>query len=314
MSDPSKSYLKVNYEFRPAKQVERRMLIDALQMLGEGGFPIREYSYTGMGSVYFIDFILFHRLLGIDRMMSVEYDNSIEKRINFNRPFEFIDIQISPVGDVIPSLSSDQKHILWLDYDDIISRNQLQDIALASTYLTGGSIFLVTIDVEPPTKTDRPKDWKEYFLSEAGDYLDRKTPVAAFAKSELPKRNVELVNSALKAGLVGRSDVEFIPIFNFLYKDSHQMITVGGMFGGKTEKRKIRGSAIADAFYYRPSLRQEPCVIHVPLLTRKERQYLDGLMPYDDSFSPTDFEITSELLSAYREIYRFCPSYAELLL
>jgi len=314
MSDPSRSYLKVNYEFRPAKQVERRMLIDAFQMLGEGGFPIREYRYVGMGSVYFIDFILFHRLLGIDRMMSVEYDTLIEKRINFNRPFDFVDIRISPVADVIPNLSPDQKHILWLDYDDIISRNQLQDIALASTYLAGGSILLVTIDVEPPTDTDRPKDWKEYFVGEGGDYIDKKVPLGAFAKSELPKRNIELVDKALKAGLVGRSDVGFIPIFNFLYKDSHQMITVGGMFGGKGEKRKIRGSALADAFYYRPSLRREPCVIQVPLLTRKERQYLERLMPYDDSYSPRDFEITTDLLHAYREIYRFCPSYAELLL
>lgn len=314
MTDPSKSYLKVHYEFRPAKQVERRMLIDSLQMLGEGGFPIRDYRYTGMGSVYFIDFILFHRILGLERMTSVEYDNTIERRVTFNRPFEFIDLHIAPIGDIIPTLSKEEKHILWLDYDGIISRNQLQDVSLAATYLTPGSIFLVTIDAEPPTETDSPKDWRDYFLGEAKEYLDSETPLGAFAKSELPRRNVELVEKALRAGLVGRQGVEFIPMFNFLYKDSNQMITVGGMFGSKTEKRKIRASAIADAFYYRSSLEADPCIITVPLLTRKERQYLEALIPYKDSYSPTDFEITSELLSAYREIYRFCPSYAELLL
>jgi len=247
-------------------------------------------------------------------MMSVEYDNSIEKRVNFNKPFEFIDLRLSPIGDVIPNLSQDEKHILWLDYDDIISRNQLQDIALASTILTPGSILLVTIDVEPPTKSDRPRDWKDYFLTEAGAYLDKKTKLRAFARSEIPKRNVELVLKALKAGLVGRTDVEFIPMFNFLYKDTHQMITVGGMFGGKAERRKIRGSELAEAFYYRSSLLTAPCVIRVPLLTRKERQHLEALMPYGDSYSPKEFEITNELLLAYRDIYRFCPSYAELLL
>lgn len=313
MTDPSKSYLKVHYEFRPAKQVERRMLIDSLQMLAEGGFPIREYRYTGMGSVYFIDFVLFHRLLGLQRMTSVEYDNTIEKRVTFNRPFEFIDLHIAPIGDIIPTLSTDEKHILWLDYDGIISRNQLQDVALAATYLTPGSIFLVTIDVEPPTSTDSPKDWREYFFAEGGEYLDKKTPLKAFSKSQLPKRNVELVGKALKAGHVGRRDVEFIPIFNFLYKDSNRMITVGGMFGGKAEKRKIRASAVAEAFYYRPSLDSDPCTIRVPLLTRKERQYLEALMPYKDSYSPEDFEIPGELLTSYRDIYRFCPSYAELL-
>lgn len=138
-------------------------------------------------------------------------------------------------------------------------------------------------------------------------------PLRAFSKSELPKRNVELVEKALKAGLVGRRDVEFIPIFNFLYKDSNQMITVGGMFGGRAEKRKIRASAVAEAFYYRPSFDSDPCTIRVPLLTRKERQYLEALIPYKDSYSPKDFEIPGELLTSYRDIYRFCPSYAELL-
>jgi len=162
------------------------------------------------------------------------------------------------IGDVIPTLSADQKHLLWLDYDGILTGSQLQDIALASTYLTGGSILLVTIDVEPPTNTDTPKDWKEYFKAEAGEYLDSEIPNSAFAKSELPKRNVELVDKALKAGLVGRSDVEFIPMFNFLYKDTHQMITVGGMIGGTSEKRRIRGSELTDTFYIVPVYERNP--------------------------------------------------------
>ncbi len=314
MKDPTQSYKKVHYELRPAKQVERRMMIDALQVLSEGGFPIREYQYVGMGSVYFIDFILFHRLLGIDQMISSEYDTTVAKRVEFNKPFGFVDVQVAPVGDVIPTLSADKRHLLWLDYDATLSRSQLQDIALATTYLTRSSILFVTIDIEPPTDTDSPQEWKEYFLEEAPDYLDLGTPNSAFARSQLPKRNVELIEKAIRTGLLGRSDVDFIPLFNFLYKDTHQMVTIGGMIGGPAERRKIRGSALTDAFYYRPSFREEPCVITVPLLTRKERQYLDGFMPCSDSWIPEDFEMSSELVLAYREIYRFCPSYAELLL
>lgn len=36
MSTPSESYLKVHYELRPAKQVERRMIIDAFQRMVGG--------------------------------------------------------------------------------------------------------------------------------------------------------------------------------------------------------------------------------------------------------------------------------------
>jgi len=80
------------------------------------------------------------------------------------------------------------------------------------------------------------------------------------------------------------------------------MITVGGMIGGTSEKRRIRGSELTDTFYYRASLRTEPCVITVPLLTRKERQHLDGFMPSEDSWIPEDFEMSSELVLAYRDI------------
>ena len=45
----------------PAKQVERRMMIELLQLLSQVGFSINTYQYTGMGSVYYVDFVLFHK-------------------------------------------------------------------------------------------------------------------------------------------------------------------------------------------------------------------------------------------------------------
>ena len=57
-----------------------------------------------MGSIYFVDFVLMHRLLGISRMLSVEYDRDIEKRVKFNRPFESVDVKIDAIGNVIPTL------------------------------------------------------------------------------------------------------------------------------------------------------------------------------------------------------------------
>ena len=55
-------------------------------------------------------------------------------------------------------------------------------------------------------------------------------------------------------------------------------------------------------------------MIRVPKLTRKERLYLDGAMPCADGWLPEEFELSQEDVAAYREIYRFCPAYAELLL
>src|SRR5687768_12973988 len=115
----SHSYRKVQYDLRPAKQVERRMLIDSFQRLAIGGFQLHDYQYTGMGSIYFVDFTLFHRYLGITRMLSVEISGDIEKRVRFNKPFAEVGIKIDAIGNIIPTLHRDVQHIVWLDYDSV---------------------------------------------------------------------------------------------------------------------------------------------------------------------------------------------------
>jgi len=113
--------------------------------------------------------------------------------------------------------------------------------------------------------------------------------------------------------MTGRTEAEFFPMFNFIYRDSHQMLTMGGMIGTDAEKQKLRGSELEKARYFRGDFTVEPCVITVPKLTRKERQHLDKFMPCNDNWLPPEFELTKENVLAYRDIYRFCPTYAELV-
>jgi len=55
-------------------------------------------------------------------------------------------------------------------------------------------------------------------------------------------------------------------------------------------------------------------MITVPRLTRKERAYLDREMPCPDGWSPKDFNLDPDMARQYREIYRFLPAFAEILL
>jgi hypothetical protein len=52
----------------------------------------------------------------------------------------------------------------------------------------------------------------------------------------------------------------------------------------------------------------------VPCITRKEKSYLDSHMPCADGWKPAACGLSTEDAQAYREVYRFYPSYAELLL
>lgn len=305
------------------------MIIDALQRLAAAGFPVADYQYTGFGSIYFVDFIMFHKLLGMNRLVSLEQTPSLERRVSFNRPFSCIDIRMVPASSAIPDLSRDVQHIVWLDYDGVLNKSMLSDIQSAVTTLSPGSILLVTVDVEPPEDHDYsdvdpdfdssktrmgPTEWKKYFEHHASVYLELGLTDSDFAKSRLVERSTEILTAAFLRSAVSRPGLDFMPLFNFVYKDSHQMLSMGGMVAGATEKRQIRGSTIADTAYYRSDFESLPFQIRIPRLTRKERVYLDREMPCEDQWMPKEFDLDSKAVMEYREIYRFLPAFAEILL
>jgi hypothetical protein len=313
VTTPTKSYLKVPYELRPRKQVERRMMVDGLRLLGSTVFPMSEYRYVGMGSISFVDFIMFHKLLGISKLTSVEHSTEIEKRVEFNRPYNCVDIRMASMADAIASLSPDERHILWLDYDYVMSVGLQEDIWQAASRLSVGSILFVTVDVEPPDGEESPAAWKNHYETLASTYLGDR-PVADYVRSNLPRINTDIVARAMLSGVASRRGVELIPLFNFLYADGHNMQTIGCMIGSDLERRKVLASGIDREIYYRGALADEPYEIRVPVITRKERAYLDREMPCDDTWQPADFELSNAEVLLYREIYRFLPAYAELLL
>jgi hypothetical protein len=305
------------------------MIIDALQRLGAAGFPIVDYQYTGFGAIYFVDFILFHKLLGMSRLLSLEQQESLASRMTFNRPFSCVDIRMVPASSEIPNLSRDIRHIVWLDYDGVLHKNFLSDIQSAVTVLPAGSVLLVTVDVEPPEDYDYkqvdpnfdsskevlgPRHWKRYFEHHASAYLKLGLSENDFGRSELRLRTAEILKASFTRSIVARPDMEFLPIFNFIYKDSHWMLSMGGMIAGRTEKRQLRGSTLGETAYHRGNFNLPPFEITVPRLTRKERVYLDREMPCADGWVPKDFDLDPEEARRYREIYRFLPAFAEILL
>lgn len=311
MSKPSRSYLKVPYDVRPAKQVERRMMFDALQILSRAGFDIGDYQYTGFGSIFFVDFVLFHKYLGLTKMLNVEHDRAIEKRVRFNKPFDIIKAEFKSAAEVIPDLSPDRRHILWLDYDDHLTESTLQDIIAALNQLSVGSLLLATVDVEPPVRDGAPSDWEAYFRQHAGLLVPHDWDASNFGREKLPRVVRTLLKRAIDSALTYRDEVEFSPLFSFLYADGHLMYTLGGMLTTDAERRQLRRADFSSASYIRRSFDEEPYRIVVPNLTRKERLYLDAHMPAKVGWAPPDFELDAAEVNAYREIYRFYPNYVE---
>ncbi|MFX1487478.1 MAG: O-methyltransferase, partial [Promethearchaeota archaeon] len=316
MTRVSRSYLRVQYDLRPAKQVERRIFIESFQLLAEVGFPIRDYQYTGMGSIHFVDFAMFHKFLGINRLLSVEIESDIDQRLKFNTPYAGCVKVVSgqKIGEYIPQLSNDCKHVLWLDYDNLLSNEMLRDVSQAITMLPDSSILLVTVDTEPPRYEDGERegekmganDTRRYFEEVAEGFADYLTDTWVdddFEWDKLPDINAQLLIKSITEGLKGRSEPCFVPLFHFLYSDGHRMLTIGGMVGTKKDRRKIMKSRLAHMDYVRLRFEEKPFWIRVPKITRKERLYLDSNMPSDPGWKPKEFEMSDEDLENYRSIY-----------
>ena len=94
----NKSYEKINYFLRPKKQIERKLIIETFQKISNV-VEISKYHYFGFGSIYFADFILFHKLLNIQKMTSIDDKEDDKDRFLFNKPYGFIDFQISDIND-----------------------------------------------------------------------------------------------------------------------------------------------------------------------------------------------------------------------
>ena len=84
------SYREIDYRIRPAKYAERLMMVEAFRRLRFGS--IESYQYVGLGSVYFSDFSLIHRTLGISKMVSIEKNEEDKSRFIENAPFSCIEL------------------------------------------------------------------------------------------------------------------------------------------------------------------------------------------------------------------------------
>ena len=313
-NDSTRSYLSVSYDLRPSKQVERRMLLDFFRRLAGCDIAIEKYRYTGMGSVHFVDHILFHKFLGIDKFVSVERDEDIARRVEFNRPFGNVEIEIMEIGEYIPKLAYDEDHIVWLDYDCRLSTDILNDVKSSAYVLPPGSFVFVTVDAEPPPSSAGPSDNYDFFKDLSRNLWDPRWRISDFGKESLHLRVLDLLGRAIKEGVAGRPGVKALPCFSIAYADGHEMATLGVQLGGNVEEDHLRQVKDDGATYLVLSFNDKPFYINVPVLTRRERLYFETIMTSGDFNRVRSAGVDENNFRNFANVYRFLPSYAELFL
>lgn len=152
------SHRAIHYGLRPAKNIERKMICEAIQRLAHFE-NIHNYRYIGFGSRYFSDFSLIHRTLGIHQMISIEKDTNNVDWFDFNKPYKCIEALYGHSNAVLPRIEEWEKipTILWLDYDGELEKNVFIDIELFCSSARPGSIILITVNADTD-KTYLPFD------------------------------------------------------------------------------------------------------------------------------------------------------------
>lgn len=147
------SFDAINYSVRLRKNIERKLIAELLQSIGKA-FPIADYQYVGMGSLWFSDFVVLHKALGIRKMWSIEKYSP--KRAAFNNPLGFIKVLPGEIKDELPKLmAANVNSIVWLDYDHDLRDGIVGDLQQIGMHASCGDIFIITANahtsqVKPP--------------------------------------------------------------------------------------------------------------------------------------------------------------------
>ncbi|MQW88662.1 O-methyltransferase [Sinorhizobium saheli] len=107
----------IAYDVRPEKQIERRAIVEYLNLSRQAGFDVGSYRYLGFGGTKFIDFQIMSKYVGMNSYVSIEHDGEIFKRCAFNKPFSSIQMYEGEVTDFLSADTYEGKTVFWLDLE-----------------------------------------------------------------------------------------------------------------------------------------------------------------------------------------------------
>lgn len=326
------SYDKINYLLRPNKSVERKMVCEMLSGISNIQ-NLSTYLYVGLGSVYFADFMLFHRNLGIKKMVSIESDNKVKDRCEFNKPFSCIELKMGDSTTVLPNLNlQGTNSIVWMDYDSAISDSVFSDINTVVSKMTPDSFFMLSLNAdtlklkEPLEEDSDVVDPQRKVVEMIGDdrFPNRFRDVEMTAKQYLNLLHhcimTEINTAVQRRNGMNDDKVLFHQTVNFVYLDGIRMLTLGGfLFKQEDAEDHLERMCTRNLPFYKNDA--EVYKIQCPVLSLKEIQALNSHLPcivHNDGKLEDDFlnkfPLNNSDIRKYAALYRYYPSYVETLL
>lgn len=302
------SYENIHYGLRPAKQIERKMLCESFRKLAEFG-SVQSYRYIGFGSIYFSDFAMFHKALGITDMISIERDVQNKVRFEFNRPFRCIKLQFGESNTVLPTLDWSMRTILWLDYDGTLDTSVLADVSYFCANAHPGSMILVSVNAYPVKMKVLEEHVGENKIPSGIEEQDLTQWGTAITYRKILFNEIGETLAAKNGGRPRESEILYRQLFNFHYSDNVKMMTCGGIIVDRGQIGSLSKCAFSELPWYRDG--ETAFHIDVPMLTYRELRYLDTQLPISSCNDIIPIGVPTKDLEKYFMLYRHFPNFTE---
>lgn len=306
------SYREIDYRVRPGKQAERLMMAEAFKRLRFAN--TESYQYVGLGSVYFTDFTLMHRALGMTKMVSIERAAHDKARFEANLPFGCIEMLWGDTASELPKVDFSLRSIVWLDYDGRLSKPVLADIREIVARAVSGTVVAVTVqskydrvlgandedeslrDIQEKLGVERiPFDTQPEALRGDGTGKLFRTVIMEEVRQAIADRN---------AGRHHGQHMRFKQFLNFRYEDGAKMMTVAFVIYDAGQEAILNLCRFEDLDFYRDG--EDVFEISIPKLTPREVHYLESRMP--NRIEDVDLAaIPQRDARQYANIYRYFP-------
>lgn len=327
LTGTSPTYHTINYNLRSAKSIERKIILETIR----GLYPpneISKYRYVGFGSIFFADFRLVHKELGINRMVCIEGSDD-EQRFQFNKPYKCIELRMGMSNRVLPNLDWSCKNIVWLDYDRTLQPYMFDDLETLTTCLKADSFLILTCNGTLPSFRERVKNENGQTIDRAkieefkrlfGDHAPFEIEEKDFSKANVPgllrKMFANCIESKLQAlnGVkLNSQKIKFLQLFNICYKDNADMYTFGGLFLENSKLRTMKAKPEARRSFI--STGEDSFNISSPIITNREvdlmNQYLPNGLKRFLKTKQIQF-IPEPMRQTYHSFYRYFPHFMEI--
>lgn len=287
------------------------MIVEALARL-DTLHPLPDWRYVGLGSLWFTDFSLFHRRLGLTKLHSIEDEQSdaLQARFRRNAPFATA-LHFGKTTTQLPQLPWDGPAVLWLDYDDPFQDWMLTDLDHVVSLCRPPTMLIVTVNVHPGSDEGRRERFIEMMPSP--ERLPRWARTDADLGHETNRRGWgnavrEVLGDQIKAAVLDRGEpgLTYEQVFHFRYSDGAPMATFGGLIS-------VTGAHACNFDklpYYRAGDRA--FTIKPPVVTLREGLTLEAMLP-DSPAKPVQLRgVDAADVKAFRDLYRYLPSFADV--